>query len=207
MASEQLVNRPRTRQVLSGKAPGSRVVGEASPISWASSSINSCRGSARIFESAPIPVWDLPLMPVSRSLNDLFSLGDPAAALIVLSAAGGRLLLVKRVTARTAHEIPDRAPLRLTVGDEVQVGDHDTEWPEFVFVTAAHGTGWVPARHLSQPFGPAVVQTAYDTTELPTQVGEALDVLAEDQTSGWLWCRSSRGRQGWVPLRTIDEEG
>lgn len=120
-----------------------------------------------------------------------------------MSVAGGRVALVKRVSARTAHEIPDRAPLQLTVGDEVRVGVHDTRWPEFMFVTAAHGTGWVQARQLSQPCRPAVVQTAYDTAELPTQIGDVLDVLAEDLISGWPWCRSSRGRQGWVPVRTI----
>lgn len=87
------------------------------------------------------------------------------------------------------------------------MGDRDTEWPEFVFVAAAHGTGWVPARHLSEPSGPAVVQTAYDTSELPTRVGDVLDVLAEDLSSGWLWCRSSSGRQGWVPVRTVEDDG
>ena len=49
---------------------------------------------------------------------------------------------MRHVTARTAHNIPRRPPLRLTVGEAVQVGDRDTEWPEFVFVTASHGTGW-----------------------------------------------------------------
>ena len=107
---------------------------------------------------------------------------------------------------RTAHEVPDRPPLQLTVGEKVQAGDRDTEWPEFVFVTAAGGTGWVPARNLSQPSGRAVVQTAYDTIELPTRIGEVLEVVAEDQASGWLWCRSSNDRQGWVPIRTIEDE-
>ena len=112
---------------------------------------------------------------------------------------------MKRVKARTAHEISDRPPLKLTVGEAVQAGDRDTEWPEFVFVVADHGSGWVPARHLSQPSGPAVVQTAYDTTELPTRVGEMLDVIAEDPASGWLWCRSSSAREGWVPIKTVEE--
>ncbi|CAN5172427.1 hypothetical protein BH20ACT5_BH20ACT5_19230 [soil metagenome] len=109
-----------------------------------------------------------------------------------------------RVRAHTAHEIPDRPAVQLSVGDDVQVGERDTEWPEFVFVTARHGTGWVPARQLSQPAAAAVVRTAYDTTELPTRVGEILEVLAEDLDSGWLWCRSSAGRVGWVPVRTVD---
>lgn len=111
-----------------------------------------------------------------------------------------------RVTVRTAHEIPDRPPLQLTVGEKMQAGEPDTEWPEFLFVTAVHGTGWVPARHLSRPTGPAVVQTSYDTSELPTRVGEVLEVLAEDLVSGWVWCRSRSGRQGWVPIRTFEAE-
>lgn len=114
---------------------------------------------------------------------------------------------MRRVTAHAGHEIPDRAPLQVAVGDEVQVGERDTRWPEFVFVTAAHGTGWVPARHLSQPSGAAVARTAYDTTELPTDVGDVLEVLAEDLESGWLWCRSGKGRTGWVPVSTVDPAG
>lgn len=116
-------------------------------------------------------------------------------------------MVMRRVVARTAHEIPQRAPLKLSVGQQVQVGERDTTWPEFVFVTAGHGSGWVPARHLSQSSRRATVLTAYDTTELPTEVGEVLQVVSEDLTSGWLWCRSSTGREGWVPVATVEVEG
>lgn len=114
---------------------------------------------------------------------------------------------MKRVSAHTAHEIPDRAPLRLTAGDTVTVGDRDAEWPAFVFVTAAHGSGWVPERHLStqQEGRRATVHTGYDTTELPTRRGETLEVLAQDLPSGWLWCRSASGREGWVPCTTLTD--
>jgi phosphoketolase len=50
----------------------------------------------------------------------------------------------------------------------------------------------------------AVLKTSYDTTELPTHVGELLEVLAEDNASGWLWCRSGGGRDGWVPINTLE---
>jgi hypothetical protein len=110
---------------------------------------------------------------------------------------------MRRAVAKIAHEIPDRPPLRLRVGDRVDVGDRDSNWPEFVFVTAPGGSGWVPARHLSASSGTAVVLTAYDTRELPTHVGEVLDVLAEDLISGWGWCRSSERREGWVPVATL----
>jgi hypothetical protein len=62
----------------------------------------------------------------------------------------------------------------------------------------------VPARHLSTVAGTALVTTAYDTTELPTHVGEVLEVVAEDLPSGWLWCRSRGGREGWVPIKTLE---
>lgn len=111
---------------------------------------------------------------------------------------------MRRVTARTAHQISDRPPIQLAAGEEVRVGERDTEWPEFVFVTASHGAGWAPARHLSRSSGIAVVETAYDTTELPTQAGDVLEVVAEDLPSGWLWCRAADGREGWVPVKTVE---
>lgn len=110
---------------------------------------------------------------------------------------------MRRVIAQTAHQIPGRDPVRVRPGDQVEAGERSDEWPEFVFVTAAHGAGWVPARYLSAASGPAVVREHYDTTELATQAGQELSVLKEDLQSGWLWCRSDDGREGWVPVSTI----
>ena len=110
---------------------------------------------------------------------------------------------MSRVVAIEAHEIPERPPLSLAAADVVAVGRRDEDWPAFVFVTAAHGSGWVPSRHLSVETGQAVMVTAYDTTELPTRVGESLYVVGRDDESGWLWCRSADGREGWVPSRTL----
>lgn len=112
---------------------------------------------------------------------------------------------MRRVRARTAHDIPDRPALKLTVGESVQVRERDTVWPEFVFVVAPGGSGWVPARYLSRPSGSAIVHRDYDTSEIPTRVGETLEVIAEDRESGWLWCLAGSGRQGWVPINTVEE--
>jgi GNAT superfamily N-acetyltransferase len=108
-----------------------------------------------------------------------------------------------RVRASSAHKVPKRAPLQLVVGERVTVGERDHQWPEFVFVTSTQGEGWVPARHLSASSGEAVVQHAYDTTELPTQVGDLLEVVEEDLVGGWLRCRDGSGREGWVPVSTV----
>lgn len=101
------------------------------------------------------------------------------------------------------HEIPERATLVIEPGDEVQVGDRDTEWPAFVFVMAAQGTGWVPARHLDIDGSHGTVRVGYDTTELPATSGEIVDVLDDDPESGWSWCRNADGREGWIPHRVL----
>ena len=109
------------------------------------------------------------------------------------------------MVASSRHEIPDRAPIRVEVGDRVKVGERDSEWPAFVFVTARNGSGWVPERHLERQGASAVVREAYDTTALPTEEGDELEVLHEDLSSGWLWCRAKNGREGWVPERRLSD--
>lgn len=105
--------------------------------------------------------------------------------------------------AHAAHDIPDRSPIQLEVGERVEVGERDAEWPAFVFVTTHRGAGWVPERHLDRDGSVAVVRDAYDTTELPTHQGEQLEIIREDQPSGWTWCRASGGQEGWVPTKTL----
>jgi Variant SH3 domain len=109
------------------------------------------------------------------------------------------------VRAVQAHQIPDRPPLRLSVGQRVTVGQQDTRWPAFVLVTAEAGQGWVPSRHLEldRASGAATVLVPYDTTELATTVGELLTVVTRDDASGWVWVRAADGRQGWVPADTV----
>lgn len=105
--------------------------------------------------------------------------------------------------ARLRHEIPARPPVRVQVGDRVKVGERDSEWPAFVFVTSLQGSGWIPERQLDRQGATAVVTEGYDTTELPIEAGEELEVVHEDSASGWLWCRARNGREGWVPQRTL----
>lgn len=111
------------------------------------------------------------------------------------------------VVAKCAHEVPDRVPLRLIAGERVDASQRSSEWREHVFVTAEGGTGWVPVRSLSGSSGMVTVREAYDTTELATSAGEHLEVIKEDVRSGWLWCRSIEGREGWVPVSTLEPRG
>ena len=122
-------------------------------------------------------------------------------------ARSAKIVVVTGVVAKSSHEIPDRLPLRLIAGERVDASERSSEWREHVFVTAEGGTGWVPVRSLSGSSGMVTVRTAYDTTELATSAGEHLEVIKEDIRSGWLWCRSREGSEGWVPLSTLDRAG
>lgn len=101
------------------------------------------------------------------------------------------------------HVIPERPPLQVEPGQRLGVGDRDTEWPAFVFVTTDTGSGWVPSRHLHIDGSTALVRVGYDTTELPATVGEELEIVLDDPESGWAWCRAGDGREGWVPHRAL----
>jgi hypothetical protein len=120
-----------------------------------------------------------------------------------LTDVSDMLRAVRLVAVHSDHEIPQRRPIRLEVGERVEVGARDDEWPAFVFVRTRRGSGWVPERHLQRDGAAAVVTEAYDTAELATTQGERLEVLREDRPSGWVWCRAEDGREGWVPERTL----
>ena len=109
-----------------------------------------------------------------------------------------------RLHATATHTIPQRPPVRVTPGQQVQVGDRDTDWPAFVFITTDDGAGWVPERYLDTSSDPAVVVTAYDTTELATAAGQELTLLERDDPSGWALVRNAEDRKGWVPLSTVE---
>jgi hypothetical protein len=91
----------------------------------------------------------------------------------------------------------------LRPGDEVAVGDSSLEWPAFAFVACPYGEGWVPERHLTPTRPHAVLVVQYDTTELPVDPDDIVDVVERDDESGWWWCRSSSGAEGWVPTEGL----
>ena len=111
-----------------------------------------------------------------------------------------------RVRAVRRHAVPTRRPLVLAPGDEVEVGERSTEWPEFVFVIAKNGEGWMPRRYLTTDRPRAVATTGYDTTELAVSAGSALSVTERDDESGWWWCEADSGDEGWVPIEVFENE-
>lgn len=146
--------------------------------------------------AATVP--DDSVQPTGKSSSRVARVLTPTAA----SPRENGSMTTLRATA--AHPIPQRLPIQVVPGQRVHVGQHDTDWPAFVFVTTEDGAGWVPERYLDTSSDPAVVVTAYDRTELATAAGEELTLLERDDPSGWALVRNAEDLKGWVPLSTVE---
>lgn len=108
-----------------------------------------------------------------------------------------------RVTAE--HRAPQRPAIQVRTGERVRLGDHDSQWPQFVWTIRADGLGgWIP-RALFAVDADGVnptAQTDYDTRELDADAGELLTV--DRELANWWWAENRHGAQGWVPARNIE---
>jgi Variant SH3 domain len=79
---------------------------------------------------------------------------------------------------------------------------HKNKWPEWLWCTAVDGTkGWVPETYVRVEGNACILLRDYNATELTVSEGEKL--LVQFEESDWLWCRTARGLEGWVPKENI----
>jgi len=79
---------------------------------------------------------------------------------------------------------------------------HKNKWPGWLWCAAADGTkGWVPENYVRVEGNSCVLLKDYNATELTVSEGDRL--LVQFEESGWLWCRTARGLEGWVPKENI----
>ena len=94
-------------------------------------------------------------------------------------------------------------PLKIRDGDELRLSRKETVWEGWVWCTTEEGkSGWIPESFIDSTGNYGKANRDYDATELTVQVGDELDVLAEE--SGWAWCGNSSGSFGWVPLDNLE---
>jgi hypothetical protein len=94
-------------------------------------------------------------------------------------------------------------PLVVAEGDELMVGDRVSEWSGWKWCTGKDGkSSWVPESCIRRTGNTAVAGCDYDATELTVAIGDELVLLKEE--SGWLWCTTQRGMNGWVPKECVN---
>lgn len=96
-------------------------------------------------------------------------------------------------------------PIKFQVGDVVQIGDIDNEFPGWVWVTTYDGNqGWAPIQFLQidDKNKTGISLQNYSACELNTKIGDQLILLQE--LNGWAWVENDRNEHGWVPSNTIE---
>jgi hypothetical protein len=90
-------------------------------------------------------------------------------------------------------------PIRFGIGEILRWERRATEWEGWLWCTDSKGvSGWVPEKYV-ELIDSTNCQTLrqYDATELAVKQGDSVNVQFAE--SGWVWCTTSDGREGWVP--------
>ena len=95
-------------------------------------------------------------------------------------------------------------PIVLNENEELWLTGETDEWDGHVWVWAknqAGKEGWIPDTLVSNVAGKQFANAAFSARELTCQLGEEL--VAVDETHGWVLCSAEDGSQGWVPARNL----
>jgi hypothetical protein len=107
---------------------------------------------------------------------------------------------IGRVIADHHAAFPD--PLVVRDGEQLAVGDRQTEWHGWLWCTGQDGKGgWVPEGYVERRGDRAALLVDYDATELSVRTGE--EVLVGEEVGDWRWCTNHAGQSGWVPVRNL----
>ena len=107
-----------------------------------------------------------------------------------------KLIVVK------AHKSDYPNPIRFRKGDILHVGQQNTEFKDWIWVTTKDGNqGWAPVQYVQNiDAQKAVAKKNYTAVELDTVAGDEL--LLHYEVNDWGWVEKRDGSCGWVPLNT-----
>jgi hypothetical protein len=107
-----------------------------------------------------------------------------------------------RVEVIAAHTSQYPEPICFAVGEPIQVGRGDPNFPGWFWCrTAAGSAGWVHQSFLAESDlhgGSTTSVAAYSARELTVSGGERGTLLR--QLDGWAWLRLDGGEEGWIPM-------
>lgn len=96
-------------------------------------------------------------------------------------------------------------PITLEDGEELWLSGKTDEWDGHVWVWAknqAGKEGWIPDALIKSIADKHYANAEFSALELTCHQGDELD--AQDETHGWVLCKTSNGFEGWVPLRNLE---
>jgi len=106
-----------------------------------------------------------------------------------------------------AYQTAYAEPWCISIGEQILIGDRDTEWEGWVWCTNSVGESrWAPEIFFERHGDIYIALRDYESTELSVQVGEIL--LIGEEECGWGWCSKDAGhsdQSGWVPLEFLEE--
>lgn len=108
-----------------------------------------------------------------------------------------------RVKTEWKASYPD--PIALKQGEEVWLTDKSDHWDGHLWIWAKNQfgkQGWIPDTLVSQAAGKHYANAAFSAMELTCAVGDEL--LAINETHGWMLCAAMNGSEGWVPARNLE---
>ena len=109
-----------------------------------------------------------------------------------------------RTSVVKSYQVQYPDPIILRAGELVTLGTRDQEYPGWIWATSsADGRcGWVPQHFLAVDGTRGRALRDYSAQELAVTEGDGVQVI--DQVLGWALVESDGGRQGWVPVASLD---
>jgi uncharacterized protein YgiM (DUF1202 family) len=105
------------------------------------------------------------------------------------------------------YERSNPAPLIGKAGETVTLLGETDPWennPAWVWLKCRDARGniaWTPANYLTIAGDTATLTRDYSALEMTAQAGDAVTILEEE--SGWYWCRTATGEEGWLPISHV----
>ena len=95
-------------------------------------------------------------------------------------------------------------PVQLQAGDIVYIGEESLVYPGWVRIRVPDGRKtWAPEAYVRGREGEeGRFLVDYDARELQVEKDTPVTLLLE--LRGWTWVRTDDGREGWLPLETLE---
>ncbi|HET9252909.1 MAG TPA: hypothetical protein VFP58_12420 [Candidatus Eisenbacteria bacterium] len=109
-----------------------------------------------------------------------------------------------RARARKPYAPEPGQPVQVQAGDIVYIGEESPVYPGWVRIRVPDGRKtWAPDPYVRGREGEeGRVLVDYDARELAVETGTLVTMLLE--LRGWTWVRTDDGREGWLPLETLE---